>query len=74
MSITLMPETEARLRTRAAQAGQDINAFANALLLDALNGHQEEDADDLTEEQVAEIRAGIRRGLKAAAEGRELAK
>lgn len=29
------------------------------------------DADDLTEDQIAQIRAGIRRGLAAVSDGRE---
>ena len=65
MAITLTPETEARLRERAEREGQDADAFANALLADALA----DDPDDLTEAEVAEIRVGIRRGLEAAAAG-----
>ena len=68
MTITLTPETEARLRERAAREGQDISTLAEHLLADAL---AEDDPDNLTEAEVAEIQAGIRRGLEAAAAGRE---
>jgi len=61
MTTTLRPETEIRLRERAERDGQDANALANALLADALAS----DPDDLTEEEIAEVRAGIRRGLEA---------
>src|SRR5207248_3046530 len=67
MTITLSPETEARLRERAERDGEDVSSLAEALLSDALA----EDPDDLSPEQIAEVRAGIRRGLEAAAEGRE---
>ena len=68
MTITLTPETEEKLRQRAARDGKDPNRLADALLADALD---EDDPDDLTDEQVAQIRAGVRRGLDAAAAGRE---
>lgn len=67
MTITLEPEILTRLRERAAREQQTPEALANALLSDALA----DDPDDLTEAEKAEIRAGIDRGLKAAAEGRE---
>lgn len=67
MSITLTPETEARLRERAERHGQDANALADSLLADALD----DDPDDLTDDEIAKIRAGIRRGLEAVAQGRE---
>lgn len=71
MSITLTPQTESRLRAQAERTGQDVNAFAEALLSDALAASPWDDADTLTEDQIAEIRAGIRRGLAAEEEGRE---
>ena len=66
MTIILTPETETRLRERAERDGEDISALADALLADALMS----DPDELTEEQAAELRVGIRRGLEAAAAGR----
>jgi hypothetical protein len=66
MTITLTSEIEERLRDRAAQTGQDLNALASDLLANALN-----DPDDLSEDDVAEIRRGIARGLDAAKAGRE---
>lgn len=64
--ITLTPETETRLRARAEREGQDADAFAEAILADVLA----DDPDDLTPEEMTEIRAGIQRGLEAAAAGR----
>lgn len=66
MAITLTPETETRLRQRAEREGQDADAFADAILADVLA----DDPDELTAEEVTEIRAGIRRGLEAASTGR----
>lgn len=66
MAITLTPETEARLRERAERDGQDADSLADVLLSDALA----DDPDDLTDEEIAQVRAGIRRGLEAAAAGR----
>lgn len=37
MTITLSPETEAKLRERAERDGQDVNVLADVLLSDALN-------------------------------------
>ena len=64
MIVTLKPETI--LRERARRAGQDIDTFTNTLLADVLA----DDPDDLTEDEMAEIRVGIERGLEAAAAGR----
>lgn len=64
MAMVLTPETEARLREQAQRTGQDVDLLANSLLADALS----DDLDALTDDEVAEIRAGIRRGLTA---GRE---
>ncbi len=63
MTVTLEPETETILRERAGRAGQDIDTFTNPLLADVLA----DDPDDLTEDGMVEIRAGIQRGLEAAA-------
>jgi predicted transcriptional regulator len=64
--ISLTPETETRLRERAEREGQDADAFADAILAEVLA----DDPDDLTPEEMKEIRAGVRRGLDAAAAGR----
>ncbi len=66
MAITLTPETEARLRERAERDGQDADSLADALLADALA----DDPDDLTDAEIAETRAGIRRGLADCTAGR----
>jgi len=66
VAITLTPETETRLRRRAEREGQEADAFAEAILADVLA----DDPDDLTTGEMAELRAGIRRGLDAAAAGR----
>ncbi len=66
MTVTLKPETETILRERAGRAGQDVDTFTNTLLADVLA----DDPDNLTEDEMAEIRAGIQRGLKAAADRR----
>lgn len=66
MTVTLKPETEARLRERAQRSGVDMDTLADTLLHDVLS----DDPDDLTEEEIAEIRAGIRRGMEAFAAGR----
>ena len=62
MTITLTPETEARLRARAEQEGEDINTVADALINAALEWEARE---------LAESIAGVRRGDSAAAEGKE---
>lgn len=66
MTVMLKPETETILRERAGRAGQDVDTFTNTLLADVLA----EDPDDLTEDEMVEIHAGIERGLEAAAAGR----
>ena len=62
MTITLTPQTEARLREKAEREGQDINAVADALIVAVL----EWEAQDF-----AEAVEGVRRGDQAALEGRE---
>ncbi len=62
MTITLEPETEARLREAAQREGWDVNALANALLSSAL----EEAPGALWETAIA-----LQEGLKAVSEGRE---
>jgi hypothetical protein len=62
MTITLTPETEARLREKAEREGQDINAVADALIAAALEWEAQERAEAME---------GIRRGDQAAAEGHE---
>lgn len=66
MTITLTPETEMRLRERAKRDGRDANDLASALLAEALA----DDPDDLTDDETAQIRAGIRRGLADCEAGR----
>ena len=41
MTITLTPETEAKLREWAERDGEDINALADALIAAALEGAQD---------------------------------
>lgn len=67
MNIVLSAKTEARLKRKAERDRQDVNTLADTLLAEALA----DDPDDLTEEEVAQIRQGIRRGLEAAAQKRE---
>ena len=71
MTITLTPEIESRLLEQAGRLGEDANRLAEELIDYGLSsGYLRDDPDDLTPEQVAEIRAGIARGLEAAAAGR----
>src|SRR5437764_7804939 len=64
MTITLTPETEARLREKAEREGQDIDTVADALIAAALEWEAQERAEAIE---------GVRRGDQAAAEGRERA-
>ena len=66
MSITLTPETENRLREQAERIGKDPDSLAESIITEGLS----DDPDDLTDEEIAEIRVGIQRGLEAAAAGR----
>ena len=54
------------MRERAERDGQDANALADTLLADALIS----DPDELTAEEVAQIRTGIRQGLADCEAGR----
>lgn len=71
MTITLNPEIENRLLEQAGRLGEDANRLAEELIAEELSsGDLMDDPDDLTAEQIAEIRSGIDRGLEAAAAGR----
>jgi hypothetical protein len=61
MTITLTPQTEAKLREKADSEGQDMNLLADELLAFAL----EWDTQDYVESV-----QGIKRGLEAFAQGR----
>ena len=70
MTITLNPEIEIRLLEQANRLGENANRLAEELIADGLSGNYlVDDPDNLTDEQIAEIRAGIDRGLEAAAAG-----
>ncbi len=71
MTVTLNSQIETTIRERAEREGKDISDVVNALVGKALADEEEYDPDDLTEEEKIEIRGGIRRGLEAAAQGRE---
>jgi hypothetical protein len=58
MAITIAPEVDAQLREKANDAGQDVNIFADALLMATL------EAQTRDEEETVE---GIRRGLESVA-------
>ena len=71
MTITLTPKTEHLLVQQAQRTGEDINSLADALISDGLSsGTLSVGPDDLTDNEIAEIRVGIGRGLEAAAAGR----
>ena len=61
MTISILPETEARLREKAAREGQDVDTVAEALLAAALDGEARERAEAID---------GIRRGLADSDAGR----
>jgi hypothetical protein len=65
MTLTITPETESRLRERAAREGLDVSTFAEDVFAEVFA----DDPDDLTPEQLADIRAGIQRGLDAVERG-----
>jgi len=71
LTITLNPEIENRLIEHAERIGEDANHLAEELIAEGLSSNYPlEDPDNLTAEQIAEIRAGIERGLEAGAAGR----
>ena len=71
MSITLTRETENRLREQVERIGRAPDSLAEAIINEGLSYDLlGEDTDDMTDEQMAESRAGIERGLKAGAMGR----
>lgn len=61
MTLTIHPETEAKLVEKARRDGTNVNDLADALLSAALDGEDEERADAIS---------GIQRGLESAASGR----
>lgn len=61
MSITLAPDTEARLREKAVREGQDIDTLADTLLNMALEWEIQDRAEAIE---------GIKRGLNDFEEGR----
>lgn len=61
MTISLSPETEARLRERAERDGRDVDAVADALLSFALEWEVQDRAEAI---------AGIQRGIEASEAGR----
>ena len=61
MTISILPETEARLREKAAREGQDVDAVAEALLTMALDSEAREREEAID---------GIRRGLADSDAGR----
>jgi len=70
LTITLNPEIENRLIEHAERIGEDANQLAEELIAEGLSsGYPLEDPDNLTAEQIAEIQAGIKRGLEAGAAG-----
>ncbi len=71
MTITLTPKIENCLIKHAEHIGEDADSLAEDLIAQGLSdSYLVDEPDDLTDEQIAEIRVGIDRGLKAAAEGR----
>ena len=62
MPIMLTPETEARLREKAARDGQDMDAVAESLLKYALEWEAQERA---------ELIEAVRQSDQASADGRE---
>ena len=61
MTITLNPQTEAKLRAKADREGQDINLLADELLALILEWEAQDHAQAVQ---------GIRRGLEAFEQGR----
>ena len=61
MTITLAPQTEAKLKEMATREGRDENALADALLAEVLEAANRDHSEMLE---------GIERGRQAYAEGR----
>ena len=61
MTITLTPDTEARLREKAERENSDINRVAESLISIALEWEAQERAETI---------AGVQRGEQAIREGR----
>jgi predicted transcriptional regulator len=73
MTITLKPETEARLRERAAREGVDVSAIADEIVLAGLEWGEREHAEavDGLRHSLAESDSGrVRRFSEVAAEWR----
>ena len=62
MTITLKPSTEALLREKAQQEGQDLDTLVDILLADTLEAQKREEE---------EIAAAVRNAAEAAEAGRE---
>ncbi len=62
MTITLKPSTEAVLREKARQQGQDLDTFVDQILADSLEAQERESE---------EIAAAVRNAMAAAEAGRE---
>jgi hypothetical protein len=62
MTITLRPSTEALLREKARQEGQDLDTLADTILADSLEAQKRE---------VEEITAAVRGAIAAVESGRE---
>ena len=60
MTLTLRPETEARLREQAERLGQDVDSLADALLKDALEeaAREYDETCRAIEEGLADLEAG----------------
>ena len=67
LTIELTPEEEARIRQEAADRGLEAPVYARLKLLVPDEGAED---DDLTEDEIAEINAGLRRGLADSDAGR----
>lgn len=71
MTIQLDSHLAERLQFAAQKAGKDPNHFAVAAIERAISGNDESDVDDaLTEEERAQVLAGLQRGLADSDAGR----
>jgi len=69
--MTLTPETENQLLQQAQRTGEDVNRLADTLIANGLpQDGFEDDPHALSADEIADMRAGIERGLEAAAAGR----